>query len=163
VIEETALILSCDGEYASIETQPQGSCGSCASSGVCGTGVFAKVLGQRKTSIKIKNSINAKPGDQVIIGLQESALSKTSMIFYLVPIVSMILIAFVGKQISASLGYLSHDPLEILGGSVGLFAGLWFVRLFAQGMYGDSRYQPVMLRFATSNKVVFATKPTLPA
>ncbi len=163
MIEETALILGCEGEYADIETQPRGACGSCASSGVCGTGVFAKVVGRRKTSIRITNSINAKPGDQVVIGLQESALARTSMVFYLVPIVSMILTALVFQQISIGLGYLSHDPLEIFGGSVGLFGGLWFVRVFAQRIYGDSRYQPVMLRFATSEKVVFDTKPTFPA
>ncbi len=163
MIEETALILNCEGEYADIETKPQSSCGGCSSSGVCGTGVFSKVLGNRTTAIRIINSINAKPGDQVVIGLQESALSRVSMIFYLVPILSMILLALLGQEISISYGYMSHDPSAIFGGAVGLFAGLWFVRVFSKRIYGDSRYQPVMLRFATSEKVVFDTKPKLPA
>lgn len=163
MIEETALIVNCDGEYADIETRPQGSCGGCASSGVCGVGVFSKVFGNRKTTFKIVNSINAKPGDQVIIGLQESTLSRVSAVFYLVPIVAMLLLAFLGKVLSISLGYLSHDLFETFGGIVGLFGGLWSVRLLAQRTYGDSRYQPVILRFATSEKVSFDIKPKLPA
>lgn len=163
MIEETALILHCDGEFADIETKPQGSCGGCASSGVCGVGVFSKVFGNRKTAIRVINSINAKPGDQVIIGLQESALSRVSVIFYMVPIVSMILIAVLGQEISISYGNSSHDLFATIGGSIGLFTGLWFVRKFSKRIYGDSRYQPVMMRFATSEKVVFDTKPKLPA
>jgi sigma-E factor negative regulatory protein RseC len=163
VIEEIALILNCDGEYADIETRPQSSCGGCASSGVCGSGVFSKVFGNRKTVVRVVNSIKAKPGDQVIIGLQEAALSRVSMVFYLVPLVFMILLAVLGQEMAISLGYLSHDLFAILGGGVGLFAGLWLVRLFSRKVQSDPRYQPVMLRFATSEKVSFNIKPKLPA
>ncbi len=163
MIEETALILNCEGEYADIETKPQSSCGGCASSGVCGSGVFSKIFGKRKTVVRVVNSIKAKPGDQVVIGLQESSLSRVSVIFYIVPLVSMILVALLGQEIAIKLGYLSPDPFAILGGGIGLFFGLWLVRLFAKTVQQDPRYQPVMLRFATSEKVVFDTKPKLPA
>lgn len=163
MIEETALILSCDGEYADIETKPQASCGGCASSGVCGTGVFSKVFGNRKTVVRIVNSIKAKPGDQIVIGLQESALSRVSVVFYLVPILSMILFALFGQEMAIRFGYPSLDPFAILGGAVGLFSGLWLVRKFSKKVQQDSRYQPVMLRFATSEKVAFDIKPKLPA
>jgi len=163
VIEETALILHCDGEYADIETKPQSSCGGCASSGVCGTGVFSKVFGNRKTVVRVVNSIEAKPGDQVVVGLQESALTRVSMVFYIVPLISMIILAVVGQEMAIKLGYLSYDLFAILGGGVGLFTGLWLVRLFAKKAQQDPRYQPVMLRFATSEKVAFNIKPKLPA
>ncbi len=163
MIEETALILNCDGEYADIETKPQSSCGGCASSGVCGTGVFSKVFGQRKTVVRVVNTLQAKPGEQVIIGLQESALARVSMVFYLAPIIAMILAALLGQEMAIRLGYVSQDPLAILGGAVGLFAGLWLVRLFSRTVEADSRYQPVMLRLATSEKVVFDCEPKLPA
>ncbi|MCP4996742.1 MAG: SoxR reducing system RseC family protein [Gammaproteobacteria bacterium] len=163
MIEETALILNCDGEYADIETKPQSSCGGCASSGVCGTGVFSKVFGNRKTVVRVVNTLKAKPGEQVIIGLQESALSRVSMVFYLVPIISMILAALLGQEMAIRLGYVSQDPLAILGGAIGLFAGLWLVRVFSRTVEADSRYQPVMLRLATSEKVVFDREPKLPA
>ncbi len=163
MIEETALILNCDGEYADIETKPQGSCGGCASSGVCGTGVFSKVFGNRKTVVRVVNSLEAKTGDQVVIGLQESALSRVSMVFYLVPLFAMILLAIVGQEMAIRMGYLSQDPFAILGGGIGLLTGLWLVRVFARKVQEDPRYQPVMLRFATSEKVAFDIKPKLPA
>lgn len=163
MIEETALILNCEGEYADIETKPQSSCGGCASSGVCGTGVFSKVFGNRKTVVRVVNSLKAKPGDQVIIGLQESALSRVSMVFYMVPLISMILLAVLGQEMAISLGYASYDPFAILGGGIGLFTGLWLVRIFSKRVQEDARYQPVMLRFATSEKVAFDIKPKLPA
>ncbi len=163
MIEETALILSCEGEFAHIETKPQGSCGGCSASSVCGTGVFSKVFGNRKTVVRIVNAINAKPGDQVIIGLQESALSKVSFIFYLAPIVSMILLAVIGQEAAISFGYASHDLFAIIGGVVGFISGLALVRTFARRAQSDSRYQPVMLRFAKSERVSFDTEPRLPA
>jgi sigma-E factor negative regulatory protein RseC len=163
VIEEIALVLNCDGGYADVETKPQSSCGSCSSSGVCGAGVFSKVFGNRKTVVRITNSIDAKPGDQVIIGLQESALSKVSLVFYLVPIVTMLLLALLGQESAIRFGYESQDLFAILGGVAGFFGGLGLVRLFALKVHGDSRYQPVMLRFATSEKVKFDIDPKLPA
>ncbi len=163
MIEETALILSCDGEHADIETKPQSSCGGCTSSSVCGTGVFSKVFGNRKTVVRVVNSLRAKPGEQVVIGLQESALSRVSMVFYLAPILAMILFAILGQEMALRLGYLTQDPLAILGGAIGLFAGLWLVRMFSRTVQEDTRYQPVMLRLATSEKVVFNSEPKLPA
>jgi sigma-E factor negative regulatory protein RseC len=163
VIEEHALILSCEGEYATIETKPQGACGSCSSSGVCGTSVFAKAFGNRRTEMRVLNSIQAKPGDQVIIGLQDSALTKVSLVFYMVPILSMLLFAILGQNMATVFGYAAHDSFAIIGGVSGLVVGLVLVRIFANRVQQDSRYQPVMLRFAASDKVKFDINPHLPA
>ncbi len=163
MIEEIALVLNCDGEYADIETKPQSSCGGCASSGVCGAGVFSKVFGNRKTVVRVVNSISAKVGDQVIIGLQESVLSKVSLVFYMVPIISMLLLAVLGQETAIRFGYESYDLFAISGGTIGLLVGLGLVRLFAKKIQGDSRYQPVLLRFATSEKVQFNVEPKFPA
>ena len=163
MIEEVALVLNCDGEYADIETKPQSSCGGCSSNSVCGAGVFSKVFGNRKTVVRVVNSIHAKPGDQVIIGLQESALSKVSLVFYMVPIISMLLLAVVGQESAIRLGYASYDLFAVLGGVVGFLVGLGLVRIFAKRVQGDSRYQPVLLRLATSERVKFDIDPKLPA
>lgn len=163
MIEEVALVLNCDGEYADIETKPQSSCGGCSSSSVCGAGVFSKVFGNRKTVVRVLNSIHAKTGDQVIIGLQESALSKVSLVFYIVPIVSMLLLAVLGQESAVRFGYESYDLFAILGGVVGFLSGLSLVRLFAKRVQNDSRYQPVLLRFASSEKVKFNIDPKFPA
>jgi sigma-E factor negative regulatory protein RseC len=163
VIEETALILSCDGDYADVETKPQSSCGGCESSGVCGAGVFSKVFGNRTTVVRILNSIQAKPGDQVVIGLQESVLSKVSFVFYIVPIVTMLLMAVLGQEMAMRLEYESYDLYAILGGVIGFILGFGLVRIFANKVQGDSRYQPVMLRMATSERVKFDIEPKLPA
>jgi sigma-E factor negative regulatory protein RseC len=163
VIEEVALVLNCDGEYADLETKPQSSCGSCSSSSVCGGGVFSKVFGNRKSVVRVANSIDAKPGDQVIIGLQESALSKVSLVFYMVPIISMLLLALLGQESAIRLGFESHDLFAVLGGAVGFVIGLVLVRVFAKKVQGDSRYQPVLLRFASSERVKFDIDPKLPA
>jgi len=163
VIEETALILSCEGEFASIETKPQSSCGGCSSSGVCGAGVFSKVFGNKKTVVRVVNSIDAKPGDQVIIGLQESALSTVSLVFYMAPILSMLLLAALGQWMASQFGFTPQDLFAIIGGLVGFAVGFGFVRLFTKKVQGDSRYQPVMLRLATSERVKFNIDPKLPA
>jgi sigma-E factor negative regulatory protein RseC len=146
VIEESAVVISCTGEFADIETERKSSCGGCSANGVCGVGVLAKVFGRRRSIVRVVNSINAKEGDRVIVGLQDGALVRGSFVFYIVPILTMIAGAIFSDMFAVWVGLTTTEPFSIFGGLLGLMFGLLLARRFSETVSTDERYRVVMLR-----------------
>jgi sigma-E factor negative regulatory protein RseC len=147
MIEETAHVVEIEGEFAWVETQRQSSCGSCAANKGCGTATLSKVLGQKRTRVRALNRAGAQAGDSVIVGIREDALVRGSLAVYAVPLLMMILGAFLGQAFGNAQANPS-EGLTILCGLLGLVAGLWWLRRFARRASSDPRYQPVVLRRA---------------
>ncbi|OOZ37370.1 SoxR reducing system RseC family protein [Solemya velesiana gill symbiont] len=146
MLEEPALVTNSEDGYAIVETQRKTTCGGCEAGSTCGTNVLAKVFGNRKSSFRVRNPIGAKPGERVIIGLPESALPKASVIFYLVPLVAMMLGAMLGEWLAGQLNFSSTEPMAIFCGLLGLLAGLLGARYFSLNASRDNQYQAVILR-----------------
>jgi len=147
MIEETALVTACHGEFAEVQTQRTSSCGACAAKGACGTSVLSEVLGNKPALFRVRNPLGARPGERVIIGLQESALTRAAVAAYLAPIAGLIGGA-AGMQGLAERLALSPEPFAILGGLLGLGGGLLWVWGFGRRIRDDQRYQAVILRRA---------------
>ena len=146
MIEETALVVKCEGEFAWVEAQRKTACGQCAANKACGTGVLAKIWGQKTAQMKAINKVHAHKGETVLVGLQENALVQGSLIIYLLPIVSMILFAIFGEQMAEQWQLASAEASSIVFGLIGfLIAGI-FVKLFSRHIQSDTRYQPVILK-----------------
>ncbi len=148
MIEETAIIVSLEGNYAWLEKQRQSSCGSCAMNKGCGTAVLGKVFENRFVKVRAINQANAQVGDTVIVGLEEGAMVKAAFILYLLPLLTMLLAALVIDSMTQNL------ESGIAGLWVGMSAitafGLTFVmiRKYFLSRRGDSHYEPVVLRQA---------------
>ncbi len=146
MIEERVTVTASDGTFAQVSTQRVSSCGSCAARGACGTSALARLLGSRRTSVRVLNPIGARPGDEVVIGLQESVLTRTSFAFYMIPLLSLILFAILGKWLAGELQFDSTEPGAILGGLFGLAAGMVWLRGYAGRISRDRQHQAVILR-----------------
>lgn len=146
MIEETATVTHADDAFAWVETARQSACGTCAARGGCGTAVLGRVLGQRRTRIRAINTIGAREGDRVIIGLAESALVQGSLAMYLAPVLAMLLAAGAGQVFASNLGLTSGEAVVVAGGLLGMLGGLAWVRGFARRVRYDERYQPVLVR-----------------
>ncbi|MBV2089289.1 MAG: SoxR reducing system RseC family protein [Candidatus Thiodiazotropha sp. (ex. Lucinisca nassula)] len=155
MIEETAMVVRIDGEYAFVETQRRAACGSCESQGSCSTTVLAGLFKRRYNHLRVVNTVLAKPGEQVIIGLQEQALVKLSMLAYLLPLISMILAAIAAQYLFGLLNIQSGELPQVIGGLLGLIGGFFLLRLLAYKNRHDPGYQAVMLRHADRVSVPF--------
>ena len=148
MIEETAKIVELEGEFAWVETQRQSACGACAVNKGCGTATIAKVLGKKRTRIRAINRLNAKLGDEVIIGIQEQALVRGSIAVYAVPLVLLL----IGGMFGEWLGQGSDSEwLAIFFGLLGLGAGFLWLAHFSRKARTSSSYQPEILRHHTSS------------
>jgi sigma-E factor negative regulatory protein RseC len=155
MIEEPARVVTCEAGFALVETQIQAACGSCQAEGSCGTSVISGLFKRRRNVLQVLNPIQAKPGEQVIIGLQERALVTVSLLAYLMPLVCLILLAVAAQEV-AQYGYGGSGELAgIAGGLLGLIIGLALLKWFSLRNRNDPAFQAVILRQASAKPVHF--------
>ncbi|MEJ2610081.1 MAG: SoxR reducing system RseC family protein [Candidatus Thiodiazotropha sp.] len=153
MIEEVATVIRLDQEFAIVETQQHAPCGSCSSEGSCSTTILAGLFKRRNYQLKVLNRVDAKPGEQVIIGLQENILLKISFLTYLFPLISMILVAMLAAGIANFFDLSAGELPQVTGGLLGLISGLILIKKHAQKSRHDPDYQAVILRHANSASV----------
>lgn len=149
MIEEQALVVKIEGEYVWLETQRQSSCGHCSVKDGCGTQVLGKFLGNKMTAIRCLNTLNLKVGEKVLIGIEESALVKGSLLLYLVPILSMILFGGAAVMISR-IPQLELTPFTdlfaVIASFSGLFLGLTYAKYYVKNSASQLQIEPVILK-----------------
>ena len=147
MIEESALVVACDDEgYATVETQVRAACGSCSASSGCGTSVVAGLFKRRRNRLRVRNPIQAMPGQQVVVGLQEHSLVSASLMAYLLPLVCLILGAIAAQEAARYLDWSAVELVSIAGGLLGLFGGFALLRRFSRHTRQNPNYQAVILR-----------------
>jgi sigma-E factor negative regulatory protein RseC len=145
MIEETGTIVSVEPGHAWVETRRQSTCSGCAARHGCGTATLAKVLGSRRTRLRVVAEMDIAPGDEVVLGLDEGALVRGSVAVYLVPLVLMIAMAIGAEDLFGSRSG-SGEELALAGAVAGLTCGFAWLRLFGRRVRTDARYQAVLLR-----------------
>ncbi len=146
MIEETAIVVKCEGEFAWVEAQRKSACGQCGVNKACGTGTIAKIWSRKTTQMKAINKAQAHVGETVLIGLQESALVQGSLIIYLLPIVSLVLFAIFGEQMAEQWQLASAEATSIVFGIIGFVLAGILIKIFSRHIQSDVRYQPVILK-----------------
>ncbi len=120
-------------------------CGLCGQTRGCGISLWGRLLGHRRNTFKAINQIDAKPGDNVIVGVEEQALLVSSLIFYGIPLAAMLAGALAaGAFFTDDAGH--ADLYAVMGAVAGLALGLLWLKGHNTGSskYGR-RYQPVIL------------------
>lgn len=152
MIEETAHVVETQGEYAWVETERRSSCGSCAAKG-CGTGALSKILGRRSQRLKVLNPIEAKPGEEVVLGIREQDLLKGSLAVYIVPLLLMLAGGLLGEVLAPQWGSES-EALSLLLGVLGLGGGFFWLHRYNHALSRDGRFMAVILRSSAAAPVV---------
>ena len=120
--QETAEVSYIDEGYAFLKTSNKTSCGECPSKASCGSVKLFKPVVDNDI-IKIKNTLDLKEGDSVVLELPPSKLLLGTFLVYLLPLFSLIAFAVLGKT-------LGGEGVSILAGLAGLGVSLVLVRKF---------------------------------
>jgi sigma-E factor negative regulatory protein RseC len=152
MIEERAVILSLDNvsgiPSATLEIERKSACGLCGQTRGCGNSIWGKLFAHQSTAFKAQNRINAKVGQSVIVGINESALLKSALLLYILPLVTLFLGAILATKINPS------DASAMVGAVVGLVLGLIWVKGHTMSNSYFSLEQPVILRLAFQETVI---------
>ena len=146
MLEETGSVVRVEDGEVWVETQRRSTCSSCAVEKGCGTATLAKVMGRRRTLVRVLSDLPLAVGDQVVIGIREQALVRGSLAVYAVPLLLLLAGAIIGELGAVQGLWNSAEAASVLLGTGGLAAGLLWLRRFSRRIHGDKDYQPVVLR-----------------
>lgn len=119
MLEETASVVSLEGDRAKVVLVRSDACGACAAKDMChpSSGETMEMV--------VLNSAGAAPGDRVIVALPPGELLKASASAYLMPAVAAVVGGAIGWSRTGT------DPGAIVGSVIGLAAAT--IYLFWQG------------------------------
>jgi sigma-E factor negative regulatory protein RseC len=129
--ESEAIVTRVDGQHVWLDVARASSCGSCERAGSCGTDSRRET--QRR---RVPNTVGARVGDTVVLGVPDGAVLKAVLWSYLVPLV----LTIVGAASGLALG---GEGGAVIGAVAGLAAG-GFILGFA-GRRLERARQPLLV------------------
>src|SRR3990172_7452804 len=138
MIEEGVVVEVFDG-MAKVRAVRGSSCEGCASKSMCKPGDAGS-----NTVIEAKNILGAHIGERVEVAMQPKLLLKASFITYIVPLISFVAGAAIGKGIGGA---------EALGGGWGFlslflcYGGIW---MYNKKALREGKYQPEIVTVLSS-------------
>ena len=120
MIEEEAIVISKDKEFAEVDIIRTKPCGLCGKNQGCGNSIWGKVFSFKKRKIQIRNNINAKVGEKVKLIIEENYLLKASLLLYGVPLFFL----FGGMIAFEYFFEAANDLVVFFGGALGLSIGI---------------------------------------
>lgn len=121
MIEETAKVTGVDEKWVWVRAIAQSACGSCQAQKGCGHSLLAKA-GQRQIDIKLpRQDHELSVNDDVIIGVPEQAVLRSSLLMYGVPLLMMLVVAGIANAMALAEG------VVVLLAFVALLSGFFYV------------------------------------
>ncbi len=139
MITETGKVVAVTGEHAWIQTIRTSACQSCAARNGCGQKVLASATGGRANQVRVVNSVDARVGEEVTLGIDESALLGASLLVYALPLLFMVAASMFGHYLSSG-----SDFAAMAGAAAGLASGFLVSRKLQSRNTGN--YEPTLLR-----------------
>ena len=159
MIEEIARVIAVERDYAFVEVTRTSSCNSCNARQACGTASLTSWFRFQPPALKLKNTIAARPGDEVVVALPENTMLAGSFMLYIMPLVMMMVIA-IGLDFLAGLFFLLETELiQVLGGLTGLVEGLFVVRKYSARFLNDTSMASLVRVTSHRNFSVAVNKP----
>ena len=142
MLEERAQVVEPSGGEVLVETIRQSACTACSASKGCGQKLLGDIGRGARFRVVARNprGLILQQGDSVVLGLEESSFLSASLMVYLLPLLTMMLLALLADG-----GGLA-EPLVVLAGALGLAGGLWGARRWGARSTTGCRYQPEVLR-----------------
>ncbi|MBK1649965.1 SoxR reducing system RseC family protein [Rhabdochromatium marinum] len=145
MIEEFAIVVATDDSYAEVEPQRRSTCHHCAVQGACGTSLIDKFLGRRPLRLRVTNSIGARVGERVILGVADAMLLRAAVAAYLLPLFGLMLGAALALELAAWGRWPGGDLWAVAGALLGFTLALRGVAGYSRRLRADERYQPCLL------------------
>ena len=143
MIEELAVVVKIENHQVWVEAGQNSACGGCQQKASCTTNALGNVL--KKKTVPVDSCIQLKPGDQVMVAIDESLLLRASLLLYLVPLIALFTGAGIADWLSAN-NALSAD-LWIAGSALLSFLfSLWLINKVQILLLLNYYARPVVVR-----------------
>ena len=140
MITENGIVTDVTSSVAWVKTTRSTACEHCTSKESCGT-----AENQKEMIVMVKNILNVKKGDHVIIGLETSPMLFLTFLLYVFPIILLLIGALIGNSLAPSF---QMDPSLVSMISGFSFFGLafYFIRKKNNVLSKKEEYKPYLIR-----------------
>jgi len=137
---EEGIVVSVDGETAQVRVARGSACGGCAQQGACNP---LDAAGQ-EIVIHVDNHLDARPGQRVVVGVEEGMVLRGAAWIYVLPLVTFFSGYWLGGRLAS--GGEGESGVAIVGALIGLVAGLGAVYWRFRRAGAGSAYRPTLVR-----------------
>lgn len=123
MIEQQGRVVSVAGNLARVQLGGQSGCSACDAGEGCGAGLFGRLLRRQVAELELPNTVNARAGDAVQVGIDEQQYVRLVAALYGAPLVAGLLGATAAYVLAGGLASPGARDLSILLGGL-LAAGL---------------------------------------
>ena len=123
-----------------VKTTKSGACKSCSARSSCHS-----LGGGEEMEVEAINKAGAQIGQKVVLGFDTSPLLKATFLLYMLPILTMMIGAFIGQQLAPKLN-LDTSFLSAIFGFLFFGLTLVFVRSKGNKMAKKDEYRPKIIR-----------------
>jgi len=145
MIEELAIVTKIENHQVWVESGTHSACGGCLQKASCTANAIGSVL--KKKSVPVDSDIQLKPGDQVMVAIDENLLLRASLLLYLVPIIAL----FTGAGIADWLlpdNVKSADLWIAASAVLSFLVSLWLINKAQSVLILNYYARPVVVRKA---------------
>jgi sigma-E factor negative regulatory protein RseC len=137
---EEGLVVGVEGETAQVRVARGSACGGCAQEGACNP---LDAAGQELV-IRVDNALDARPGQRVVVGIEEGMVLRGAAWMYVLPLVTFFFGYWLGGVVApAGQG---ESGTAIIGALIGLGVGLATVYWRFQHRSVAAAYRPRMVK-----------------
>ena len=140
MIEEQAVVIFKEDDQVSVEIMRTKPCGLCGKTQGCGNSIWGKIFSHKRNKLSIKNNIEAKVGDRVMLTIEENYLLRSSLLLYGLPL----LFLFIGMVFMDTITQKNSDLWVLVGAIFGILSGLILVKFLARKNH-DRLYKEAMI------------------
>jgi len=147
MLEEKATIIRIENNQTSwVEVNSKPACNGCQAKSGCATSIVGQLFKQKPRFFRVTNTINAKQGEQVIIGIHEKTMLKAALIGYILPLLSLFLFSLLGIQFAEFMSLKNTDFSAIIFAGFGLYFGIKLASYQILKAKKEKAYQAIILR-----------------
>lgn len=122
MIEQQGMVLSADQGRIRVRLGSRSACAACDQGRGCGAGVFGRLLQRRPVVLEFANTLSARVGAAVVVGLPESMFLRLLSLFYLAPLLAALGGAILGHYIGVET-HANDSTTDLLSMAAALVAG----------------------------------------
>ncbi len=148
MICESGRVSKLDGSWAWIETMQMSACTSCSAKKGCGQSALGSVFSGKRHLVKVSvpdAMSDIAVNDKVELAIDELVMLRSSVMVYLLPLLSMVIGALIFSHLYAT----DDDWAAILGALVGFSGACFALRRFSLARANDVAYQPILHKIIT--------------
>lgn len=142
---EEGTITKVEGEKTWVLVRRSSMCEGCKSKRTCNT--LSNSMNMESEAI---NTVGGKVGDRVLLKIESGSLLKISFIFYMIPVLALLVGAIIGIEVGT---YLKSDPelFSLLIGIITCAISFLIIRIFAKRLYKNKSYIPEIIRIVSTD------------